>query len=389
MNDSYQYMPSRTQFSTKNQQYDSNAYLNFDLKHTNDDSTNIKENEYNNTFAEINQPNTLTKQLNPMLNCVDGINRLTRMLMKFAVKNHLICSCGLYNLFGILYLSSHNNTEIELAKFFNFQKKNNLLQGLSDLNKKKYKTINIKTLIVVGSDVPHNNKFIRHVKDLCTVIIINANDVEKETSKLNHLIDLIAQDKMKNSINYQNLINLQLMFMIIGTVKPIWKYSCQTSIYNDREYIEFKSVEHNYYENENCKLIEIICDEDINFGFLIANDYKSIRLDKLISKLKFTLFDIVLVPKITINSKIRYNNYLKKIGLNSVFLRIDSKNLFPESCELQDVIQNIKIIIDDKSLKQSSGKKYNSTRKLIVENKFVYYCRCVKTGIIMFVGFYC
>ena len=73
----------------------------------------------------------------------------------------------------------------------------------------------------------------------------------------------------------------------------------------------------------------------------------------------------------------RYNTVLKNIGLKSIFIKLNSQ-LFPEGVVLQDIVQNVKIIIDNANYKSSNSHKkggYKTTRKFIANKPFIYYFR--------------
>jgi hypothetical protein len=78
------------------------------------------------------------------------------------------------------------------------------------------------------------------------------------------------------------------------------------------------------------------------------------------------------------------------MGLNTIFHKITSKELFPEgNVKIHDIIQNVKIIIDDASYKEvDNSRGYHSIRKFIADRPFFYYFRATKTNTILFNGFY-
>ena len=98
------------------------------------------------------------------------------------------------------------------------------------------------------------------------------------------------------------------------------------------------------------------------FGILL---HKKNQTNETNEKLHFyiehaqeTTLEEVRIPIFTQDLKFRYNNAFKKMGLNSIFHKITANELFPEgNVILHDIIQNVKIIIDDASFENSDNTK--------------------------------
>ena len=149
-------------------------------------------------------------------------------------------------------------------------------------------------------------------------------------------------------------------------------------------------------DNEN-QLLEVLCENNLlSYGIILSKgneiaDIDDTKIQFYITHMKECMLDEVLIPTFTHDTKIRFNNTFKKMGLNSVFMKIVSPKLFPEGVVLQDVVQNIKIIIDNTysdSNNDNHNMCYKSNRKFIANKKFIYYFRMLKTNTILLIGQY-
>ena len=396
-------MPMRSRHTLKKPLYDQN--INFDLHEKVNTKTNIQYDDNNQTspFAELGEvEETLTSQLNPM-------NVLSNSIEKFGTilyNNFIINTIGLYSLFVSLYMASDHITEIEMGKFFNFPKKEILYQTLSNtiaIINNSPDVFRMKNLIVLGNNIPCIREFYETIKQFCMFVRVNIQNPITESKKLNYVVNKILRGKIRNPTVPANIMNLQMMFMSISIVRPIWTYAFDKIIKDDfnghneyRKILYLVSVRksYNYFEDTNHQLIEIKCGKgQIVFGVLLHKNMLSAETNKnlhfYISHIKPTILDEVRIPKFTQDVKLRYNSILKNLGLNSVFVQITAKDFFPEKIQLHDVIQNIKVIIGGETLGLSNNMKGQRSMKTFVANKpFAYYFRITETNTIIMNGLF-
>jgi len=406
-------MPMRSQYTIRKPMYDPNKYLDFDLFE--DKPTHNNKIQYDDPtldYADIKTSMTsLTSQTNPLTICSTQIEKLGGQLFKFLNNtlndNYIIITIGLYNIFSCLYLASSDITEQDLKKCFNYPKKSLLTEGMHKINTHMdsiSNMIQIKNLLIVGNDVPYNPNFLKSISKYCMFMRVDIKETIREASKINYLINQLMKTNMRTPIKASNMDNLQLMFMTTALIHPIWTYAfsktTQGIFYGIRErkenYLHSIGKSFNYFEDNLHQLVEIKCGNGhLVFGVLLhKNETENIvqdneKLQFYISNLKECLLDEIVIPMFVQDLKLRYNNTLKSIGLHSIFYKITSEELFPEGCILHDVIQNVKIIIDTSSMKNTDNTKGNrSNRKFIANKPFIYYFRLPKSNTIIINGKY-
>lgn len=421
-------LPVRSQFTKKRQQYDQNEHLDFDLFNskpsnlhvTNFDPTLIQ-GSAGSGFADITSSMTnMSTQLSPVTLCSTQIDRLNNNLFYFLYdiydKPYMTNGLGLFSLFGSLYFSSSGITEIELKKVFDFPKREELYNGLikiqNTINSIEH-MINFKNFIIIGHDVPYDPRYHEAIKDFCTLVRVDTTKPFSEAKKLNEAIKKIFGTELKNVVTPENLEKLQLMLLTTCVVHPIWEtpfdrvingsfytYGQESSI----KYLHGIAKSYGYFEDNTHQVLEIKCantssngGHELTMGFVlhkneISNDIDDIKLHYFISHMKECLLDEVKIPMFNSDYKIRFNSTMQNLGLTSVFTKISCPKFFPENVVLQDVIQNIKIIVDDKFQQQKSGHKepkgYVTERKFICNKPFIYYFRLVKTNTILLHGLF-
>jgi serine protease inhibitor len=407
-------MPMRSQYTTKKELYDGNKYLDFNLHDKVPKSkSKIGYNESNNysAFAEIGaSTSSLTSQINPIFIVSNSIEKFGSNVYECLIdtlpnSGFIVNTIGLYTLFSGLYLGSNHNTQNELEKFFNYPQKGILHKSLSKIVHDVNSIINIKNLMIVSKNIPHNIEFRKHISEFCVYAPVNINDRVRESQKLNYIIDNMMNTKMKNSIKPGHLENLQVMFMTVGVIHPRWYYSFDRvapgmffgyDMNKKMNFLQSLGKSYNYYEDNEHQLIELRCGNNggLFFGILLHKDVfvpeTNEKLQFYISHAKTTILDDVRIPMFTQDSKLRYNNTLKNLGLSSVFLQITADELFPKRVQLHDIIQNMKIIIDGTSYKNDppQSKGVSSMRKFVADRPFMYYLRLGSTNTIIMNGMY-
>lgn len=398
-------MPIRSQYNIRKPIYDENKHIDFNIHHVKAHKSNITsyDEDGNAGYAEIDKSmNDLSSQLNPVSSCKIPMEKITYTIFSYIFnsmnKHYLVNGLGLYNLYGCLYILSNDITEIELKKFFNFPSKDELFKGFVVLNELD-EMINMKNFMIIGEEVPINMDIISKLKLFCDVLI--CSDEKHELSKINNHINKIMGMKMKNTITQEILFNLQLTFLTVLTIQPVWLNSFDDIVRgyfnkdDDKIEMNFLFSENKtfgYYEDKTHQLLEVLCgNKTMTMGVLIGElDCDEQKLHYFIKNIKNSLMDEVYIPIINSDVKIRFTNVFRNMGLKTPFVKISASKLFPENVVLQDVIQNVKIIIDNNFInkKHDNKKIYRSNRKFIANRKFMYYFRMIKTNTIICIGLY-
>lgn len=412
-------MPIRSQYNQKKQVYDSNKYLDFNLYQNKPSNLKVgysddANNNYS-SFADIQTSMTsITQQVNPdyvVTNSLEDLgSRLFKNMFNSLPNNDFIVSTyGLYSLFASLYLLSNGNTEHESKKFFNFPEKKILNESLYKLtNNLQTNGITIKNFFIYGNNIPHNRELFKSIDSFCNVASIDIKEPQKESEKLTYIINKIMGEKMRNPVTQSNLENLQIMMMTTAVIHPIWKVPFERiakgyfyGYENEKKlnYLISYGKVFNYFEDNEHQLVELNCtnkgnDRGICFGILLHKNNQIVetneKLHFYIEHMKPTALDEIRIPSFTQDLKFRYNNFFKKMGYQTPFYQITAKHLFPEGkVQLQDIIQNVKIIVDNSSYgKENNMKGYNTIRKFVADKPFFYYLRSLETNTIFFNGLY-
>lgn len=411
-------LPMRSHFTIKKQLYDANEHLDFDLFDNRPSKLDVKYHDPHGSgnidFADISTSmSKISTQINPIAICSDGIDKINNNLFYYLFdlilgNTYTINGIGIYNLFSALYLSSDELTEIELKKIFDFPKKDILYQGLQKINsniEKINNMVNIKNFMIIGNDVPYDPHYYDSIRDFCVLIRTNVDFPENEANKLNKLIKRVIGADIRNPICAENINGLQLMFLATAIIHPIWATPFNKVIEglfygvteNKKTYF-LHSIEkpYGYFEDNDYQILEIKCaGNGLVMGILLNKrkfmaDVDDRKLHFYISHMKEMILEEVKIPVFKQELKLRFVNSLKNMGLNGVFIKIMAKDFFPEGLVLQDVVQNVKIIIDDSHTgsNQPSTKGCKNQRRFIANKPFIYYFRMPKTDTFLFMGSY-
>lgn len=412
-------MPMRSQYNPKKPIYDSNKYLDFNLFKEKQSKLNVgysddTNNNYS-SFADIQTSMTsITQQVNPdnvMTNSLEDLGtRLFKNMYNSLPNNDFVISTyGIYTLFASVFLLSNGNTEHESKKFFNYPEKKILNESLIKLtNNLKNGGINIKNFFIYGNNIPHNGEFLSSIENFCIPAPINIYEPKKEAVKLTYIINKLMDEKMRNPVTPSTLENLQVMLMTTAVIHPKWKFPFERiakgyfyGYENEKKlnYLISYGKVFNYFEDNEHQLVELNCsnkgnDRGICFGIILHKNNQTIetneKLHFYIEHMKPTSLDEIRIPAFTQDLKFRYNNIIKKMGYQTPFYQITAKHLFPEGkVQLHDIIQNVKIIIDNSSFeKQETAKGYNTIRKFIADKPFFYYFRSLETNTIFINGLF-
>lgn len=410
-------LPLRSQYSKKRQNQLPDDRFDFDL--FDDRPSNLNVSNFDPSvsqggagFADVSSSMAkMSSQINPISITSSQIEKLGTKLYYFLFDiyegSYIVNNIGLFNLFSGLYFSSTAVTEIELKKFFGFPRKEDLHKGLLKINhtlESIEQMITLRNFLILGSDVPYDPHYHDTIRDFCILIRANVERPNSEAKKINDGIKKIVGHNIRNVITPENVENLQLMLITTAVVNPIWSNpfdKVSVDIFHGLKYDEKLNFLHSvgkaygYFEDNNHQLLEVKCmGGEMTMGFLmfkneIDTNIDDVRLHFFITHMRESVMDEVKIPMFEQDFKLRYNNSLQNLGLNTVFTKMICPKFFPENVSLQDVVQNVKIIIDDRAVNnKNTGKGYISNKKFVCNVPFMFYFRLIKTDTILMLGMF-
>lgn len=407
-------MPIRGQFTMKKPVYDSNSHLDFNLyeKKADNKSVSYFDPSTNADFTDIKvSMNKVSNQIKPVGVCSNGIEKIGWSLYNILLgiinkSNFILNNIGLYTIFSSIYIGSSETTELELKNYFGYPKKDIVFKGMGEILyelDKLEKMINFKNIILVGNDVPINIKYADLVRDYTHIIRVDIDKPDNEAKRINKLIEKIMGAELRKPIISDNLVNLQLMFMNLAIIHPVWLIA-PNNVINDvfqgkildrqTKYMYFVSKTFKYFEDKSIKLLEMECAGNYSVGFILGKNSNLPDLDNdkikfYISGAKPTVIDEVKIPMFKQDFKMRYTNLLKETDFVAPFVKMTVPEFIPESGVLHDVVQNISIIIDDITVNKTvNNKDYQTSRNFICNNPFIYYIRMTDLDCIIVIGTY-
>lgn len=399
-------MPMRSSFTVKRAEYDNNAHLDFDLYDKIDSNNN--DISYNNTssgeFSSLDESmKTITRGTDPYETCINNINTSTcwmyNNMFMLSKNDFIINGFGLFSSFGIIYLISNNSIETELKEYFGYQEKRHLNAGLLTIREKlnqHREQIIIDNYIINNKDIPTDISTSKKIKSLIFNLIINKNQIQHETSRVNNIINTLSN--MQNTMSSTTINKTDISLISVGKIIPTWSYKID-SIKKVRinnsivDCLQFVGKTFNYYEDTQKQLIEIPLYGDVYaIGIILPKQYLESPTDMKtlnvsINYIKPTILDEVIFPMINKRYKTRVSGILKKTGLNKSFIKHDIVGLYPEGGNITDCIQYTDVIFGSKSgNKLSKNKGYRTTRKFIANRSFEFYLRDTDNNIILMMG---
>jgi len=374
-----------------------------DLKNKNvKNKKNISSFEPNNNFADINTDTKLSDNLSEITVCMNSINDygifLFNNLLNIMQTNFIFSPFLIYSIFGSLFIASDGNTEVELKNYFNFPRVDVLSSGLTELYQKYLNPQILKSEIIMGNciifsdEINYNPQFCNNINAFTKIRKINKNNAKRESNDINKII-MTLMNSNKTSINAQSIENNSITLLNYAYINPKWtSYFSKTSMINNIEYMHAYNQSFGYFEQPRLQVLELESTGNICFGIIYGDIDLNDKTYKLItSNLKRTYFKEVSIPKIKIQTKLRYTNILKETDLNTVFLDLNTPNLFTTECEISDCIQNIQFNLTENSeniLQKSSIGGTISSKTFIVSQAFRFYIRLKSNNCILFLGSY-
>lgn len=403
-------MPFRSSFTVRKSKYDNNSHLDFDL-YDKIGKDNVKNVSYNDTtsgeYAGLEESTRMiTRGVDPYEICVSDINTTTcwmnSNLFMLTKNDYIINGFGLFALFGVIYLISRGNTELELKNYFGFQDKKHLNAGLLTIREKLNDfrdQIIIDNYIISDSNIPFVSATGKRIKKLAYHVVIDKSRKNEEYMRVNNII--MSTSGVNNIMSSNTLEKSNISIVSVARLSPIWLYSVDNIIKarfkstdsHIIDFIRFIGKTFSYFEDTEIQLIEIPTrDEIFSVGMILSKQNLDSPTElKMISTainyIKPTVLDEVLIPKIEKRYKTRFNKTLQKTGMNVIFVEQEMMGLFPEGGNIDDCIQYVDIKFDTISAnKCCNNKGYRTTRKFIANRRFEFYFRNTENNCILMMG---
>lgn len=407
-------MPVRSSFTVKRSKYDDNSHLDFDLYQKIDkrkSETVAYSDASGADYAGLDEAmKSITRGADPYETCISDINSTTCWMHSnmyvFSKEDYAMNGFGLFSGFGVLYLISRGNTELELKNYFNFQDKKHLNAGLltirEDLNQFRDQIV-MDSYILNDKSIPNNMNAAKKLKSLIFSVVINRDYPVEEAQRVNNIIKTVSG--MKNVVSSGTIAKSDISMISVCRLSPVWAYKVDNivkgrfrGILADNgvammDFIRFMGKTFDYYEDAERQLIEIPMQGDtyvIGMALSKTNDDNPTELKSLsvaINYLKPTVLDEVMIPIVNKRYKTRMNKTLQKTGLNVVFNEQEMVGLFPEGGTLDDCLQYMDLSFGTRcGKKKCDNKGYRTTRKFIANRDFEFYLRNRENNCIMMMG---
>jgi serine protease inhibitor len=402
-------MPLRSVHTVRRSQYDNNDHLDFNL-FDKIDKKRSKQIIYNDTtsgdYAGLDEAmKTITRGTDPYETCVSDINStacwMHGMMFRANKEDYIINGFGLFSGFGVLYLISRGNTELELKNYFGFQDKKHLNAGLLTIRERTNgfrDQITIDNYLINDRTLPNRTDIAKKLKSLIFSIIVNISHANQETARVNDIIKTVSGLDEIMSTNTLVKSESGICMVSVAKISPQWYYGIDgitTGNYRNKstKFIRFIGKTFDYFEDAEKQLVEIPMHGDIFvIGMILTKreSDESTSLNSLSTSINFikpTVLDEVVFPMIKKRYKIRYNKTLQNTGLNQVFSEHELNGLYPENGSLGDSVQYVDLSFGTKSAKKRSNNKgYRTTRKFIANRPFEFYLRNTENNCIMMIG---
>jgi len=403
-------MPSRPTVNIRKNLHEQNVHPEYLLRKSREPTKNMNPFDPFATsggFAEINADTKITQSTKVESLCSENINSLSiffvKNLAKILVTPFIISSIDIYRAFASLYISSKGNTEIELKNYFEFPRKELLVDNFTTILNNLQKNENqIKngSCILFDKNLPINPEFCKYVDQLTKVRKIDLQNVNNETNVINNIITQLTQSNMKKSVSIQNLENLNVLLLTYSYINPtllinnpevkLGKFFSLFSGLSQVNYIFGHQQVFGFAQHENLELLEICCENsELMFGMIKIDEEINFKKQDLITatkKLKPVFFNYIQFPMFNIQTKLKLKNVFKKSDLQTIFLDLNCPELFSEQTKLDEVLQNSEIKIDKKFKKVKTSSNYKSDRNYIIDKSFVYYFRLRNSNTFITIG---
>ena len=403
-------MPMRSSVIMKKQKYEDVEYSDFDLFknekiYKTDSFEDNNENQYSLIAESMKKikPNDFSSNDGfPYEEFINGINRITywghKTMNELTHDEYLFNGYNLYTIFGIIYIISTGQTENELKRYFNYQNKKYLNAGIL---MSRDNLLQIRNQFVFDNYIISNRTYeldknlASKMSKIVFNVIINKNQIESETQRVNAIINKISG--MNNALSANTLNNLEIGLVSIAKISPIWLYSVDNIIREKLgskyiQFMQFIGKMFNYYEDSDRQVIEIpTINKQMIIGIINHKKYNTFTdaniLNDVINYLEPTTLDEVIIPMIQYRFKMRLTKTLMESKLKYVFTNDELNKIFRNGGCVNDYIQYIDLIFTDESAnKKSRINGHSNVKKILAINSFEFYVRNIKTNCVMIMG---
>jgi hypothetical protein len=336
-------------------------------------------------LADIDTDTKLSDNLQNNMMCINGNNNYGLFLfenMLQIMNNAFVFSPFLiYTIFSALYIASDKNTEIELKNYFSFPRNDIIAEGLKDL---LLPNLNMGNCIIFSDEIDYDQSFCNNVNMFTKIRKVNKRNAQKEAVDINMIIEKMS-GLTKKSISTENILNSNVILLNYANIHPTWtSYFSKTFKDNNFEFMAAYNQTFGYYEQPNLQVLEMTSTDNLCFGIIYGDiDFNEKTYKMITSSLKPTILEEVRIPKLKLQTKLRYTNILKETDLKTVFLDLNVPYLFNSECEISDCLQNIEFTLSEKSVQTKKMVGFKTTKKFIVTKSFRFYLRNVNNCIIL------
>ena len=387
-------MPFRPEYNLRREPKKNLEQPSFIIKNKNN-STKLTANDSNlngyASFLNFDESTQILSQLKDDIQTIYSSNDFTIFLLKNMASimrsPFIISSFDIFKLFGSMYLASAGNTEIELKNYFNFPRKDILINGLTEIKTKQKTGI----CILFNNELSFNEDYYNSISKILTMRKINVQQSKNESNDINLLISNFTSHDMKKTIISNNIEFLSTISIVFGYLNPTFLLN-EVSIKNSRftsiflgpsmsQFIEAYNQRFGFIEKENYKILEIAL-EGLNdfFGIILFNgpqlNFDKKELQNSIKNLKPIYFKKISFPLFAIQTKMKMKNIFKSTDLKTIFIDLNLPELFSDKVKLDEVLINIELKIEPKFKKINiNDDEFKSDKEFIVDRTFIFYFR--------------
>ena len=391
-------------------------------------TSQIKTDDY---FRNINRNNFDTKKIGDKTkNVIVNPNKKTKYFMEpnnilslkmltyyqyLLKKSFIASSYSLLSVLSLFYIGTNGESKRELEKCLGISDKNNLYNGLIQINQLLQKSgcVKLVNFIIVNNKIKllDNYKFL--VNKLGFIESVDVKNPNNSVQKVNNIIEKktngIITDVLSN-----RLINQSTEIILINCIyfKSDWKIKFSKDNTQEKEFYDLLNtkfvkmmqlfkVSLPYYENNKYKLLELpYKDDNFTMGILLEKNLNQIiippnasTLNSYISKLQYKKVNVQL-PKFTQETTLYPADILKMLGIKNIFNHVDAKEMTDEkNIYLNNIVHKAKIIVDESGTESAavSAILLSNNEQIInfyANHPFIYYIRHVPTNTIIFTGYF-
>lgn len=334
-----------------------------------------------------------------------------------AKKSMVISPFSLMSTMTMLYRGSKGGTEEELRSLFGFQDKQTTTSNLAKLVRSLNNTRSMATgqAIFFPKTFPLNKAFVDYVRDLGVIDVLNTSQSRSESIKINHLIQKMTRNTIKDVIQPQVIDNNSSM-ILISTIffYSKWKVPFDPMQTTSRPFFSLTQRniplmtkvydEVDYYEDNVNQVMEMqFADEEFLMGIILPKNHGQLvvnneQISFYIKKLRPTHMNMIQIPKFKHQSKFKVDNLFRRLGLRDLFTNADLGEITPSNniLYISDIIHQSYIVVNEAGMKQDrralamkmQNKPMVPAKNFIANHPFIYYIRHRPSNVILLLGHY-